>query len=553
MIPLHFRGKLGVRQLPGIVSRLSQNGHANPPLRRSLVAVSSSGEVKRRRWLPLFGTIVGAAGLTIGYGLYTIHWLNHPSPDQLPFGDPSLPTIVLLGSGWGAASFLKEIDTKNWNVVVVSPRNYFLFTPLLPSCTVGTIELRSLMLPLRYITMHKKREVKFVEADATDIDPGLRTVTFEDKSEIRGEFSRGTLKYDYLVVGVGAETTTFGTKGVTEHAIFLKEIPDAVRIRRAIMDSLETAAFPGQSPAEIDRLLHFVIVGGGPTGVEYAAELRDFFAEDIRKWFPAVAKHAKITLIDSRSHILGTFDQKLVEHAEKAFKRENIEHMANTRVKEVREKEIVIAEKHREIAREIINGVAADVEKEVVKTSTVPYGVLVWAGGNGIRPFTANLISKLDPALQREAGRGLSINDNLAVLGAECMYAIGDCTVSKLAPTAQVASQQGAYLARMFSKFSREIDSLTSAGSTLAEACTRAGDSLKKTESFTYKHLGSLAYVGDEDAIADLPLGMKLSGAATFWFWKSVYLSNMLNIRNRVLVAFDWTKAWVFGRDISRA
>jgi NADH:ubiquinone reductase (non-electrogenic) len=101
----------------------------------------------------------------------------HPG-DQLD-NDPSKPTLVVLGSGWGATSFLKNFDSDEYNVVVVSPRNYFLFTPLLPSVTVGTLEPRSIIQPTRYITRHKKRKVAVYEAEAQEVDPEKKTVTFK--------------------------------------------------------------------------------------------------------------------------------------------------------------------------------------------------------------------------------------------------------------------------------------------------------------------------------------------------------------------------------------
>ena len=102
-------------------------------------------------------------------------------PDQLD-SDPSKPTLVVLGSGWGATSFLKTLDTEEFNVVVVSPRNYFLFTPLLPSVTVGTLEARSIVQPTRYITRHKQRKVAVYEAEGQKVDPVNKTLTFVGES-----------------------------------------------------------------------------------------------------------------------------------------------------------------------------------------------------------------------------------------------------------------------------------------------------------------------------------------------------------------------------------
>ena len=117
-----------------------------------------------------------------------------------------------LGTGWGSVSLLKKLDTENYNVVVISPRNFFLFTPLLPSCTTGLIEHRSIMEPIRNILRHKKAAVKYYEAQATKIDYERKVVCISDESEIRGDTSRTEVPFDLLVVGVGAENATFGWK-----------------------------------------------------------------------------------------------------------------------------------------------------------------------------------------------------------------------------------------------------------------------------------------------------------------------------------------------------
>jgi len=116
----------------------------------------------------------------------------------------------MTGTGWGSVSLLKKLDTENYNVIVVSPRNYFLFTPLLPSCTVGTIEHRSIMEPIRNFLRHKKAQVKYYEAEATKIDYEKRVVYISDDSDIKGDVSQTEVPFDMLVVGVGAENATFG-------------------------------------------------------------------------------------------------------------------------------------------------------------------------------------------------------------------------------------------------------------------------------------------------------------------------------------------------------
>lgn len=159
---------------------------------------------------------------------------NHP-PDQLP-PDPTKKTIVILGSGWGSTALLDGIDTTDYNVVVISPYNYFLFTPLLPSVTVGTLNGRSITQPTRHVVRYKTREVQVLEAEATKVDANNKTVTFEDKSAIYGNLGTQKISYDYLVYAVGSQNQTFGIEGVSKHGFFLKELGDAEAIRRRLMD-----------------------------------------------------------------------------------------------------------------------------------------------------------------------------------------------------------------------------------------------------------------------------------------------------------------------------
>jgi hypothetical protein len=180
-----------------------------------------------------------------------------PGPDAPVSTSPSGSTkkkVVILGTGWGGISFLKSLDPSKYDVRVVSPRNYFVFTPLLPSVTSGTVEARSITEPIRRII--RKKDVKFLEAECTKIDAANKKVVCRDASSFsckgKEEFE---LDYDYLVVAVGATSNTFGTKGVKEHCLFLKEIEDAEKIRGRIVDCFETASLPHLT-AE-DRLASF--------------------------------------------------------------------------------------------------------------------------------------------------------------------------------------------------------------------------------------------------------------------------------------------------------
>ncbi|GAA6000527.1 hypothetical protein JCM10207_008053 [Rhodosporidiobolus poonsookiae] len=475
------------------------------------------------------------------YILWQVYDKRHPG-EQLPH-DPTLPTVVVLGNGWGSTAFLKELDNQGYNVVVISPRNYFLFTPLLPSVTVGTLAARSILEPTRFLTRHLKRKTEVYEGEVYEVDPVKKTVRFVDNSEIKGEVAGTEISYDYLVYAVGAENQTFGIKGVKEHACFLKEVWDAEKIRTRIMDCIETANFAGQTQEEIDRLLSFVVVGGGPTGVEYAGELHDFLKEDLANWYPELADRIKITLIEALPNVLPMFSKQLIDYTNSTFEENKIDIKTKTMVKEVQEKKIL----------------AMNEKKELVE---YPFGLLVWATGNMARGVTRDLMGRI-PA-EQNSRRGLLVDEHMRLLGADGIFAIGDCTATNYAPTAQVASQQGRYLARVFQKLQKkesllgELEQAKAAQAepakldSLANAVIRASN----IPPFHYSHQGSLAYIGSDKAIADLPVfkgNLAAAGFATYYFWRSAYISQLFSLRNRLLVATDWVKTKTLGRDVSRA
>ncbi|KAI0480835.1 pyridine nucleotide-disulfide oxidoreductase-domain-containing protein [Xylariaceae sp. FL0804] len=527
------------------VSRRFTRSYADAPPRKKPGKVRMTFRwLKRLTYLSL---IAGVAGI-----VYDGYLDRHPNDQFIP--DPQKKTLVILGTGWGSVAMLKKLDTANYNVVVISPRNYFLFTPLLPSCTTGNIEHRSIMEPVRQILRHKSAAVKFYEAEATKIDYERKVIKISDNSDVKGDIHETEVPYDMLVVGVGAENATFGIPGVREHSCFLKEIRDAQAIRTKIMDCVETAAFKDQESSEIDRLLHMVVVGGGPTGVEFAGELRDFFVEDIKKLIPEISPRFKVTLVEALPSVLPMFSKQLIDYTESTFKEEHIEIKTKTMVKKVTDK-TVEAE---------VTG--PDGKKTMV---SIPYGLLVWATGNALRPVIKDLMSQI-PA-QKDSRRGLAVNEYLVVQGARDIWAVGDCAVAGYAPTAQVASQEGSFLARLFNNMAktqamedriRELSSELNLKPGDTAQITQEIESLEKQmrrvkdiKPFHYSHQGSLAYIGSEKAVADVAWlngNVASGGKLTYLFWRSAYLSMCFSTRNRVLVALDWVKAKVYGRDVSR-
>ncbi|GAB4859539.1 External alternative NAD(P)H-ubiquinone oxidoreductase B1, mitochondrial [Ancistrocladus abbreviatus] len=518
--------------------------------------------------------------------------------------------MVVLGTGWAGISFMKDLDPSFYDVKVVSPRNYFAFTPLLPSVTCGTVEARSIVEPLRNIMKKRTGEFEFCEAECTKIDAANKKVfcqsTFENSSVPNRVF---TLEYDYLVIAVGAQVNTFNIPGVLEHCHFLKEVEDAQKIRRTVIDCFEQAVLPGLSEEERRRSLHFVIVGGGPTGVEFAAELHDYVHEDLGKLYPSVQDLVKITVIQSGDHILNTFDERISEFAEKKFSRDGIEVQTGCRVVGVSNDSITMNVK--------LTG----------EMNSVPYGMVVWSTGVGTQPVIRDFMEQIGQGKRHV----LATDEWLRVKGCTDAFALGDCAtidqrkvmddiatifeaadedksgtltvkefqdviediiviypqvdlylksrhmkgikdlwkdsegndrdevdieqfklalchvdsqMKSLPATAQVAAQQGTYLAKCFNRV--QECKANPEGPRRFNGLGR-----HKFRPFRYKHFGQFAPLGGEQAAAELPGDWVSMGHSTQWLWYSVYASKQVSWRTRLLVVADWMRRFIHGRDSS--
>jgi NADH:ubiquinone reductase (non-electrogenic) len=250
------------------------------------------------------------------------------------------------------------------------------------------------------------------------------------------------------------------------------------------------------------------------------------------------------------------FSKTLINYTEKTLNEEKISLRTKTMVKKVTDKYI---------EAEVTN---PDGTK---KTQILPYGCLIWATGNALRPVVREFMGQI-PA-QKNSRRGLAVNEYLVVDGTEGIWALGDCSATKYAPTAQVASQQGAFLARLFNNMAKtqiletELKDLKEIGATTqapedresiekeVAKKTKAIRKVKQLSPFEYTHQGSLAYIGMDRAVADISWwngNFASGGAWTYLFWRSAYLSMCFSTRNRILVTLDWLKVKVFGRDVSR-
>lgn len=518
------------------------------------------------------------------------------------------PKLVILGTGWGSVALLKQLNPEEYHVTVISTSNTFLFTPMLPSATVGTLELRSLVEPVRRIV--RRVHGHFLKAKAEDVEFSEKLIECSS-IDANGKEQRFYVPYDKLVIGVGSVTNNHGVKGL-EYCHFLKDISDARLIRNQVVRNLETACLPTTSDEERRRLLSFVVCGGGPTGVEFAAELFDMLNEDLCKHFPKILRNEiSVHVIQSRSHILNTYEEALSEYAEKRFAHDSVDIQTNSRVKEIQKDRILYSQKD---------------ENGKIITKEIPTGFCLWSTGVAQTDFCKRLAAKLDGQNNKHA---LETDSHLRLNGSPLgdVYAIGDCStvqnnvsdniVNFLRTTAwekgkdpsslqlsyadwrsvakrvkQRFPQAANHLRRLDKLFEQydtdksgtldfgelrellyQIDSKLTSLPATAQRANQQGLYLARKfnklaqaapgmelnavdygdldeavyKAFEYKHLGSAAYIGNA-AIFDYN-GYGISGGLlVMYLWRGVYFAQSVSFRTRALLAMDWTKRALFGR-----
>ncbi|KAI1304311.1 pyridine nucleotide-disulfide oxidoreductase-domain-containing protein [Xylaria venustula] len=478
--------------------------------------------------------------------------------------------VVILGSGWAGYAFARTLDPRKYERVMVSPRSYFVFTPLVASTAAGTLEFRAAIESVRRLGLdhyHQgwaddidfERKVVRVEANTSDDIAGrtrMQLAPFHGttKPEKGAMFD---LSYDKLVVAVGAYAQTFGIEGVKEHANFLRNVGDARRVRMKILQCFEKASLPITTDEERRKLLHFAIVGGGPTGIEFAAELHDLIQEDLRKFYPTLTRFVNITVYDVAPKVLPMFDQRLAQYAMDTFRRERIAVKTEHHLTRIR-------------ADDDCPGCLRLRFKEY-GDDEVGAGIVVWSTGLMQNPLiqkllepksaeqqeqqrqhSADTVSRGEKGavvlqLQRDDKTGGLVTDShlrvttaaqqRAAPGQEQelntlpdVYSIGDCAVvagKRYPATAQVASQQATYLAKRLNK----------------------GDI--ETKPFQFRNWGVMTYLGGWRAIHQSSAD-ELTGRAAWFLWRTAYLTKSMSIRNKIMVPVYWFMSWLFGRDISR-
>lgn len=428
--------------------------------------------------------LVGA-GLVAGATWVAYNWLRQPDP--LKSNYVNAPTkILIVGGGFGGLAATKELartlgGSEDVGVALLDRVNYTVFWPLIPSVIPRNTEVRHVAHSIRRILM--PLGVEFFQDEVTGVNFEARQVTAE----------KGTFPYDYLILSPGSRTTFFGTPGAEERAMDTKGLRDALRVRSHVIDRFEEAErLQGDLP---EGLLTFVFVGGGPTGVEAAADTHDLIFDVLKDDYPNVDfGHVRIMLVNADDHILKGIDPSLAHAATRRLASQRIEIIDHTKVEVVHSDAVVLSDGR-----------------------TIPTRTTVWAAG--IEP--SPLVKSLD--VEKDHRGHILVDEFLRVKDRPGVYAVGDCiSIDYDGPPvpalAQAAEQEGK---RAALNLTAEI----------------AGE---VPVPFRYRALGQLVDLGEGSALVDI-LGAKVSGRVGALVWKGVYLYELGYNLNRAQVLVDWT------------
>lgn len=388
--------------------------------------------------------------------------------------------VVVIGAGFGGLRVVRGLEDADVDIVVVDAHNFHTFQPLLYQVATAGLDTDDIAYPIRGIFRRQKNATVRVAA-VTAIDLERRTVT-----TTRGE----PLVFDTLVGAAGTVSHDFGIPGVTDHTLPLKSVADAVTIRDHVLTTFERATFDDTVGHDLD----VVVCGGGPTGVEMAGGLTELYDRVLRKDYPSLpVAAARITLVEAVDQVLSTFDESLGARAEHTLRERGVD---------------------------VITGVPiAGVDDGVVELDDgrrIEAGTIVWAAGVRAAPVAEMLGVELG-----KAGR-IVVGGDLSVPGHPNVFAIGDIAVDPERPLPQVAQpaiQGGKHVARQIER-------------------RLAGE---RTETFEYTDKGSMATIGRNQAVAELPGGLKLSGPIGWLAWLGLHLVYLMGFRNRLNVLVNWT------------
>jgi NADH dehydrogenase len=409
--------------------------------------------------------------------------------------------VLIVGGGFGGLYAAKELGgDERLAVTVVDRRNHFLFTPLLYQVATGAVSPGDIAQPLRSI-LRRRRNTTVLLGEAVGIDPDRRQVTLADG---------GPIEYDSLIVAVGARFSYFGHDDWAEDAPGLKSLDDALEIRRRILIAFE-AAEREHDPVRRAEWLTFVIVGGGPTGVELAGALGEIARDTLRRDFRSIdTADARILLVEAMDRVLPTYPPDRSASARRQLERLGATVRTGTRV---------VGLDNHSVAVEMAGGV----------TEQIPARTVLWAAGILVAPFVEAVATATTAATDRN-GRIL-VGPDLTIPGHPEIFAVGDAAVlpwKKDRPVPGVA--QGG------------IQAGRHAGRTIRRRL--AGEA---TPPFRYSNKGDVAVIGRLAGVTDIPwlgpLGRQ-SGFFAWSLWLGIHIVYLIGFANRLVVLVRW--AWSF-------
>ena len=406
-----------------------------------------------------------------------------------------------------------RVDAHDIEVSLVSRQNFFVFTPMLPQIVSGMIESNHVVVPLRQVL----KRTRFYEADVESVDTVEKKVRIK-VSESRsgeGEAHEATLEYDHLVVSLGSDTNFMGLPKIKNVVFTLKNLKDALMLRNHIIDMLERADIETDTE-KCQAMLNFLIVGGGLSGIETAAELNSFLRK-VLKYYPRIRARGsimspKVILIHSRDRVLPELNEQLGTYTLKKMREEGIHILLNSKTKDVSE------------------GRARIQNKDGTETD-IPTCTVVWTAG-----ISPNAVTGVMQCEKTPTGR-LCVDKYLRVKDAENLWAIGDCahiidekTGEPYPSTAQHALREAEIVGRnIFHRITENPRELT---------------------AFQYPREATMAVIGEKTAIANLA-GINMSGFVVWLIWRAVYLKKLPMFKKRLRVAIDWAIDVFFDPDLT--
>ena len=403
--------------------------------------------------------------------------------------DGSTPRVVIVGAGFGGVWAARTLSGSDVDVVLIDRNNYHTFFPLLYQVAAAELVPTDIAHPVRTL-FRRSPNIDVRMAEMTGLDLERRCVLTD----------RGAVEYDRLVLGLGSVPHYFGVDGAAEHAFPLRWMDDAIPLRHHVLTRFEAAAHTDE-PGARERLLTFAIVGGGPTGVEYAGALSELIHGPLLRDFPSIRdEEVRVELLEAADRLLGGMPEKLGSYARGRLARRFVTVRLGVRVEHVGPESV-----------ELSSG-------EVMPTETV-----VWTAGVQGEPAAAEW------GLPVESGGRVPVTDYLHLASHPEVFVVGDlayCEDASGAPlpqVAQVAIQQGRRAAQ------NVLRSL-------------AGADLKR---FVYRDLGMLAVIGRNAAVAHV-FGRTFRGLTAWFLWLTIHIVWLVGFRNRVLVLLNWAWNYVF-------